>query len=587
MNKNQILKYYLDQKPLSISDLENLRKSKQKFIDELFLANTHSLLSTNIKGIYFDQNLGEIIAKKFIQNLKYEPEWVRISDMPELNKLYDDKNFSFETILQGSIADCYLISELCEISQYPKLLVNNDNLENPINIINKYDREVGYYEFQLFIDGEYQIVILDDYIPYDKEINDISFVKTSKNYYWVCLIEKAFAKILGGYSNIINIDDNLDDTFKKFKLYNKTNLAYQTLTGFLPEIYRFKDFDKDIIYKKIYHEGLYQSNSTKNEILITTGSISKEDGVLEENYIPYNHSFSILDIKSVFVGKKENKLLLLNNPWGKNIYNSNIIGNYIQDTKKLEMKELNKYIQYNIDSLDGTFWIDFDTFYECFSYISLCQILTSSKIYIYKFEKEIYYQKPFIFDLKILENETDVYLSILFERNKYDRRNEKKKLNFYFMLNKINDKNEIENSYSLFSREEINIKKMLTKGYYHIWFYLPHKYFTDKCSFKIVFNKNIIIDFNKFDEDFKYLQQISKEIILIKNKKKKEENEVFELFSGYDIIDGFYISCFKNKKNSKYKLELEYILEKEENIQIITKGFENIDNTKITINGIF
>ena len=175
MNKNQILKYYLDQKPLSISDLENLRKSKQKFIDELFLANTHSLLSTNIKGIYFDQNLGEIIAKKFIQNLKYEPEWVRISDMPELNKLYDDKNFSFETILQGSIADCYLISELCEISQYPKLLVNNDNLENPINIINKYDREVGYYEFQLFIDGEYQIVVLDDYIPYDKEINDISF----------------------------------------------------------------------------------------------------------------------------------------------------------------------------------------------------------------------------------------------------------------------------------------------------------------------------------------------------------------------------------------------------------------------------
>ena len=82
------------------------------------------------------------------------------------------------------------------------------------------------------------------------------------------------------------------------------------------------------------------------------------------------------------------------------------------------------------------------------------------------------------------------------------------------------------------------------------------------------------------------MQQISKEIILIKNK-KKEENEVFELFSGYDIIDGFYISCFKNKKNNKFKLELEYTLEKEKNIQIITKGFENIDNTKITINDTF
>ena len=87
-------------------------------------------------------------------------------------------------------------------------------------------------------------MILDDNIPYDKEINDISFVKTSKNYYWVCLIEKAFAKILGGYSNIININDNLDDTFKKFKLYNKTNLAYQTLTGFLQKYITLKTLIK-------------------------------------------------------------------------------------------------------------------------------------------------------------------------------------------------------------------------------------------------------------------------------------------------------------------------------------------------------
>ena len=237
----------------------------------------------------------------------------------------------------------------------------------------------------------------------------------------------------------------------------------------MPEEYKFEKYDKEFIYKKIYNEGLYQNNINKNEILITTGTISEDVGILEENYIPYNHSFSILDIKTVFVDEKEIKLLLLNNPWGKNIYNSNIIGNFVQDTKNSKMKELNKFIQYNIDSLDGTFWIDFDTFYESFSYVSLCKILTGSKIYIYKFEKEIYYQKPFIFDIKILEDETDVYLSILYERNKYDKQNEKKKLNFYLILNKINDKNEIEDSYSIHSYEEINFSKMLNKGYYHIW----------------------------------------------------------------------------------------------------------------------
>jgi len=72
---------------------------------------------------------------------------------------------------------------------------------------------------------------------------------------------------------------------------------------------------------------LYQNNMIKNEILITTGSISEKDGVLEENYIPYEYSFSLLDIKTIYVDKQEIKLLLLNNLWGKNIYNSNILGN--------------------------------------------------------------------------------------------------------------------------------------------------------------------------------------------------------------------------------------------------------------------
>ena len=56
-----------------------------------------------------------------------------------------------------------------------------------------------------------------------------------------------------------------------------------------------------------------------------------------------------------------------------------MIGNFIQDTKNEKMKDLNKYIQYNIDSLDGTFWIDFDSFFESFHYVSLCKILTGRK----------------------------------------------------------------------------------------------------------------------------------------------------------------------------------------------------------------
>jgi hypothetical protein len=68
---SQILKYYLDQKPLSNSDIEHLKKSKKKFTDELFPPNDNSLFSANKEGIFLDQNLGKKIAEKFVKSLKY------------------------------------------------------------------------------------------------------------------------------------------------------------------------------------------------------------------------------------------------------------------------------------------------------------------------------------------------------------------------------------------------------------------------------------------------------------------------------------------------------------------------------------
>ena len=106
----QGLKYYLNQKPLSNSDLEKLKKSKNKFTDEFFPPNDYSLLSANKEGFYLDQQFGEEIAKKFLKDLKYIPKWIRISEMPVYNQIYDEKNFSFDCIFQGSIGDCYLIS---------------------------------------------------------------------------------------------------------------------------------------------------------------------------------------------------------------------------------------------------------------------------------------------------------------------------------------------------------------------------------------------------------------------------------------------------------------------------------------------
>jgi hypothetical protein len=157
-------------------------------------------------------------------------------------------------------------------------------------------------------------------------------------------------------------------------------------------------------------------------------------------------------------------------------------------------------------------------------------------------------------------------------------------MNFFLIINELNNNNEVIYSYSINSTKEINTNKLFSKGNYHIWIYLPQpqQELIDKSSFKIVFNKNILIDFNKFDTDFNYIQFVSKEIALLKEQKKKfKQTGEFDIISGYNIIEGFFIHCIKNRINDNYKLD--YTIEKTGDMKMITKGFETISNDKFFI----
>ena len=318
------IKYFKNQKPISYEEFLNFKKNKLKYTDDIFPPNYCSLMSCDNQGKFYDKINGKNKAVKFIKKLKSNDKdinWERISNMSEYNTIYN-KKYSYESIIQGAISDCYLISALCVLSQFPKLIINDNNIPNSINIIhNSKYAEIGYYELKLFVNGEYQIVIVDDYIPYFENLEDILFVKTNKNFYWVLLVEKAIAKIFGGYSNIENIPDSENENeFNDINnsLLLKTNLVFQILTGFIPEYFYFdneynienyknKILTKEEIYEKLYFDGLYQNKDDKNEVLITTGSLGEEEGILEENYIPYSHSFSILDIKTLFIEERSGK----------------------------------------------------------------------------------------------------------------------------------------------------------------------------------------------------------------------------------------------------------------------------------------
>ena len=62
----------------------------------------------------------------------------------------------------------------------------------------------GFYEIKLYIDGRPQIVIVDDYLPIEKSTRQPCYAQSKGNELWVMLLEKAWAKVNGGYANIIS-----------------------------------------------------------------------------------------------------------------------------------------------------------------------------------------------------------------------------------------------------------------------------------------------------------------------------------------------------------------------------------------------
>jgi len=84
----------------------------------------------------------------------------------------------------------------------------------------------GYYEIVIFIDGEWQVVFLDDYFPVKKGTNDLSLSRSNGNELWVILLEKAWVKVNGGYIYIIS--GWPDQTLAELTGFAASKLDHQT-----------------------------------------------------------------------------------------------------------------------------------------------------------------------------------------------------------------------------------------------------------------------------------------------------------------------------------------------------------------------
>ena len=171
-------------------------------------------------------------------------------------------------VRQRVLGDCYFLSSLMALADYPH------RLERIFRT--KEVQPSGCYCVALCVMGVWEEIIIDDSFPCSKVSKKPCFSDSLKKELWVLLIEKAFAKISGGYSNLFG---GLDSE------------AMYMLTGAPTAMFRFDEGSADSIYD-IMKDGF------NNMFLMAAASGSKEDIMEKTNAkLKGKLNVKILDLK--------------------------------------------------------------------------------------------------------------------------------------------------------------------------------------------------------------------------------------------------------------------------------------------------
>ena len=338
------MKYYKNQKKFE-------EKGDAKYTDDIFPLNANTFFGLDSNGNPTNQD-GYNQALKVIS--KDDITFKRASELYQSGTRYVliSDNMKMEDIVPGKIEDTYFLFAVQNLCKNPgninKLFETNGTFAKPS----------GYYEVKLFIDGEEQIVTVDDYLPINKKTNELIGAKSTKNEIWVSLLEKAWAKINGGYANIIG-GTPMD--------------ALEYLTGFSSLAYDLENKDNDDLNEyKIEIINQLQNCDIDNAIIACT-TTSTED--VSSVGLISGYTYNLLAIYQIKDSDGNNVYLLrLRNPWSMGEWT----GDWSDKSAKWDSNSKSK-VKF-ADKADGIFYMSDNDFFKYFKHVEICYLLYGSKI---------------------------------------------------------------------------------------------------------------------------------------------------------------------------------------------------------------
>ena len=439
-----------------------------KFTDELFLPNDNSLISNN-KNSYINQiELNEI--KKYI-NIE-EIEWKRASEIFIKPTIFSSNNLHINNMKKSKIVTKYFQTTISSLINFPGLI-------EQIFLTKEYNEETSLIKMILFIDGEFQIIFLDDYFPVIKNTNIPYFTLNDNNDLWILLLEKAYAKINGCYGNIIfGWPDNL----------------FKTLTGFSTEFLIHSNCSIENLWNVVFN--VYQ-----NKGLIVTFSKSNDDVELKG----YSKNCGFVILYCLEIDNK--KLCVIKNCFIEDDYifkgEFSIENDFWTNENKNKIDNMNS-INLNDKSL---IWITIEDLHKYFLRTDICHLIFNGKVKNYEIKENL--NLPKIYNLYI-PKKCLISISILGDNILFHREN----LNISQPTSLIIAEYDpslllIKEIYGNYNSNGESMKTInLNPGYYLIWAYRTIDYSlfeNNNSNYKIRFICNVNYSIKEIGNDNNFL----------------------------------------------------------------------------------
>ncbi|XP_037551407.1 calpain-A [Nematolebias whitei] len=242
---------------------------------------------------------------------------------------------------QGFVGNCWFLASI------GALTFQRTILQQVVPLEQTFDRKnyCGLFHFRFWRFGRWVDVIIDDKLP---TINGkLIFVHSKdKNEFWPALMEKAYAKVCGSYSDM------------------KAGTPAEAMRDFTGGVYMCIELSKATnLWELLCRAG-------KSKTLMSCGTRSREktdDKVLPNGLVP-GHAYTVTGLKQIMSQGKLVNLVRLWNPWGKTEWN----GDWSDRSSLWQTVSPSDREKFRSLSDDGEFWMTIEDLCKCFVDIDIC-----------------------------------------------------------------------------------------------------------------------------------------------------------------------------------------------------------------------